>query len=279
MQEKLFDILFKSDDISWQSMIFDAVRTQQMDPWDVDITELAAKFLEMIKQLKEMDFKISGKMILAAAILLRLKSHKLVTDDLSALDRLIAMSEESEEDFYDGLLAGDDQHVEVQVGDKKIALVPRTPQPRKRKVSVYDLVEALEKALEVKNRRRMLFGDEAAEVKAPENYDDINTIIERVYLQIKDYFLQRAEEKSVKFSALLKTGDRKERIFTFHPLLHLSNQRHVDLVQEVPFSDFDIYLLQSDKPLLAPEEAEQAAEREKKNVRKKKQMLNSVNEN
>ena len=30
----------------------------------------------------------------------------------------------------------------------------RTPQPRKRKVSVYDLVNALEKALEVESRRR-----------------------------------------------------------------------------------------------------------------------------
>ena len=36
----------------------------------------------------------------------------------------------------------------------KPQIYPRTPQPRKRKVSVFDLVQALEKALEVENRRK-----------------------------------------------------------------------------------------------------------------------------
>lgn len=269
MQEKLFDMLCNKDDISWQSMIYESVRSQQMDPWDVNISTLAARFLDMIRQLKEMDFKISGKIILAAAILLRLKSHKLITDDLSHLDRLIAMSEETEDAFYDELLSdADDQRVTVDIGDKKVTLVPRTPQPRKRKVSVYDLVEALEQALEVKNRRNILHEDLAQEVKAPEHYDDIDVIIAHVFEQIKQYFVEKQDVDSLKFSSLLKTGDRKEKLYTFSPLLHLSNQRQVELVQQKPFEDFDIYLLTGGRPVKIPEVVYEEPVVERKKLKK-----------
>ena len=255
--EKIFDMLVKNDDISWQSILLEAVKSEQMDPWDVDIKGLAGKFLEMLRKLKELDFKVSGKIVLAAAILLRLKSHKLVTDDLSQLDRLIAMSEETEDEFYDELLSDEDgSHYgsRVEMGDRKVKLFPRTPQPRKRKVSVYDLVEALEKALHVKNRRRVLRDEVFEHTRVPEDYRDIDTIILKVYNQIKDYFLEKKEVKTIKFSQLLQSDDKMEKIFTFYPLLHLSTQRHVDLEQEEPFADFDISLLESDNPLVVAEE-------------------------
>lgn len=255
MQERVYNILFNSDDYSWQGMLYDLVRLEQMDPWDVDIAAISGKFLENLKTLKEMDFKVSGKMVLAAAILLKLKSHKLVTDDLTQLDRLIAMSEETEDEFYDELLSDEDgsyHHGSVDLKDRRVTLVPRTPQPRKRKVSVYDLVEALEKALVVKNRRRVL-RDEAPEVNIPTNHRDIDEMIVMVYDEIRNYFMEKKEAQIIKFSQLLKSDEKEEKIYTFYPLLHLSNQRHVDLHQEEAFADFDIALLESDNPLIVEE--------------------------
>ena len=154
MQDKIFDMLFHEQDVTWKNMILEAVKKEEMNPWDIDISALAKRFLEMVKQLKEMDFKISGKIILAAAILLRLKSNKLLTDDIGELDRLIAMSEQTEEEFYDELESEEYLEKNRLLSDEdKYKLIPRTPQPRKRKVSVYDLVEALSQALEVKKRR------------------------------------------------------------------------------------------------------------------------------
>ena len=153
MQEKLFDVLFEKQDVTWKDMIYDAIKSEEMNPWDIDISALAKRFLDMVKKLQEMDFQISGKIILAAAILLRLKSNKLLTDDLSELDRLIAMGEQTEEDFYEEL---EEQYLEkgrLLTDEEKFQLIPRTPQPRKRKVSVYDLVEALQQALNVRKRR------------------------------------------------------------------------------------------------------------------------------
>ncbi len=144
--EQVFDILFNQDEITWQTILYDLVRTEQMDPWDVDISLLTKRYLEMIKKLKEMDFRVSGKVLLAAAILLKMKSNRLV-GDANQLEQMFAEPEAAE--LYDEL----EEEFQKLTRPETPVLIPRTPQPRKRKVSIYDLVGALNKALEVKQRR------------------------------------------------------------------------------------------------------------------------------
>src|SRR3990167_3010217 len=93
--ERIFNILLsKADEVTWQSIIYELVKTEQMDPWDIDISLLTQKYIDMLRTLKEHDFRISGKVLLAAAILLKMKSNKLVGEDLSELDRLLIGVEE-----------------------------------------------------------------------------------------------------------------------------------------------------------------------------------------
>ena len=86
-QDRVFELLFNEEEITWQSILFNLVTKEQMNPWDIDIATLSKKFMDMLKKLKEMDFSVSGKIILAAALLLRLKSSKLVDEDILELDR------------------------------------------------------------------------------------------------------------------------------------------------------------------------------------------------
>ena len=117
---------------------------------------------------------------------------------------------------------------------------PRTPQPRRRKVSVYDLVRALEKALEVKHRRLIKMGSPEARVIIPHRKIDITLAIKQVYKSIREWFVVHKRSK-LHFSELLpKDADKDAKIFTFVPLLHLGNQRKVDLIQEQAFDDFTI---------------------------------------
>ena len=51
MQKEVFEILFERDDVTWQTMIHDLVKSEKMNPWDIDISHLAKKFLEMLNQL------------------------------------------------------------------------------------------------------------------------------------------------------------------------------------------------------------------------------------
>lgn len=238
MEDKIFELLVKSDDIAWKDIIFNLVKTEQMDPWDIDIGGLTKKYIEMLKKAKELDFKISGKVVLAAALLLRLKSKRLVGADLDEFDRMLAGNQVDEDEFYDDLAAMRDASQIPE--EERLRLIPRTPQPRKRKVSVYDLVSALEKALEVK-KRRIIKSMPTLDVEPPKRTTDIGIVIRQVYNKILDFFLGN-DNKSLTFSQLVPSRTKEDKICTFVPLLHLSNNRKIDLDQRQHFGEISIIL-------------------------------------
>ena len=51
--EKIFNMLFVEDELSWRELILSLIDSEQMNPWDIDISQLSTKFLEMLKTLKE----------------------------------------------------------------------------------------------------------------------------------------------------------------------------------------------------------------------------------
>jgi segregation and condensation protein A len=240
--EQIFSILFDQDEITWQSLIYDLVSSEKMDPWDVDVSLLAQKFLEKLKKFKEMDLKISGKVLLAAAILLRVKSTRFIEEDISALDSLIASASEPTEELFDDGSEYAAIDTNLNLGEKP-NIFPRTPQPRKRKVSVFDLVNALEKALEVYKRRPVKLKEEF-KVKAPDKPRDISLVIRDVYTKIKSFFSSKgAKAPKLTFDLLLPNNTKEDKVFTFIPLLHLDHQRKVELFQNEHFGAIEIELL------------------------------------
>ncbi|MFH0876208.1 MAG: ScpA family protein [archaeon] len=240
-QQQIFDMLFNKDDITWQGIIYDLVRTEQMDPWDIDITLLAKKFLDRLKKIKEADLRISGKVVLASAILLKLKATKLMEEDINGLDSLIASMQQNPDDaLFEEMLDYNSNGSEVMANDKP-QIFPKTPQPRKRKVSVFDLVKALEKALEVSDRRKV-FASNAPQVFIPQKPRDISLVIKDVYTQILDFF-KRNKSKKLTFDSLLPSQEKLDKVYTFVPLLHLDNQRKIDLLQEEHFGEIEVKLV------------------------------------
>ena len=232
--DRIFNILFsKADEITWQTIIFDLVKTEQMDPWDIDVSILAQKYIDMLRTLKGHDFRISGKVLLAAAILLKMKSTKLIGEDLSELDRLlIGVEEEIDELGF--------EETTMPKLDEIPNLIPRIPQPRKRKVSIFDLVEALERALEVK-KRRLLHSIPARDLEAPKKKKDITEIIREVYGKIKGFFINALSGK-LTFSKLLPSESKEDKVHTFIPLLYLAQQNKIELKQEAHFGEIEILL-------------------------------------
>ena len=240
MEDKIFALLTEKDDLSWQSTLFDLVNAEGMDPWDVDVSLLAQKFLDRVRQMRGMDLRISGKMVLAAAILLRIKSKRLVGADIDALDKLFAQGEGDEKDllfeeqgtFIPGITDYD---------PKK--LIPRTPQPRKRKVSIYDLVNALQKALEV-NKRKVVRDVPEMNFIMPKRGRDVGQIIKDVYGKIKLFFSSFGGARMTFTNLLPANPSKEDKVFAFIPLLHLTNQRRINLEQQQHFGEIEIRLLQ-----------------------------------
>jgi segregation and condensation protein A len=234
--ERILDIILDKDEITWQSIIYELIKTEQMDPWDVNVSLLTQKYIATIKELKEHDFRLSGKVVLAAAMLLKIKSIRWITEDIAALDNLFHSAQDEMEDFLQDL---DERFEPREVIDTQ--LIPRTPQPRKRKVSIYDLVAALEKALEVKHRR-VLRDIPNLDFHAPAKKRDVSLIIKDIYLKITSFFA--AKKERLTFSMLTPSGSKEDKIYTFIPLLHLTNQRKIDIEQYQHFGEIEIFLKQ-----------------------------------
>ena len=63
-QNQFFDLI-TGEDLSWQSIIYDLIKTEQLDPWDIDIGVLAERYVGIIQQLEDADFFISSKVYLS----------------------------------------------------------------------------------------------------------------------------------------------------------------------------------------------------------------------
>jgi len=232
-QEQIHGLLF-GDTLSWQAIIYDLINTEQLDPWDIDLSLLAQRFLDKVRALEEANFFVSSKVLLAASFLLRIKSEILLDRDLAGLDDILFGKKE--EKSYN------QQRIEL---DEEIPMLNlRTPLPRFKKVSLDELMTALGRAISTETRRiRRItvvkqYEAEVA-VALPKHSININEKIKEVYARLKGVFLSRSEKLA--FSDFAGKGN-EERITTFIPLLHLDNQNKVWLEQERPFDEIWILL-------------------------------------
>ena len=240
MEKQIYSLIFNEDEISWQTLLMELVRTEGLDPWDLDVSKLANSYIKTVKKLKQANLNVSGKVILASAMLLKVKSKKLVGEELDKLDQLFKQTEEQAEYLED---LEDVNLLEPMLNREKEEnpLYPKTPQPRKRKVSVFDLVEAMEKAMDVRKRRvtsRMPYARKKIEIPSSV---DVSEVIVKVYKDILKFF--KKGKGKVTINQLLPAQDKESKVFTFVPLLHLSNERRINLNQKEHFGEIEIELL------------------------------------
>lgn len=235
--DRIFSILFQEDELTWQNIIYNLVRSEEMNPWDINITLITHKFLQRLKELKNMDFRISGKVVLASSMLLKMKSNRLLEQDFTNFDALLSSTEEDAMDLLEEFQS------EYSTIDRSNLpkVIPKTPQPRKRKVSVFDLVEALEQALEVENRRKQ-YSTPNIRHEVPKNHTDISVVIKDVYDKIISLF--KSSEK-LTFTQIIPSDSKEDKVFTFIPLLHLENQQTINLLQKEHFGEIAINLVKN----------------------------------
>lgn len=249
VNDRILEILLNDEEITWQSILTGLVKTENLNPWDIDITDLSNKFIDTIKKLKEMDFRISGKIVLAAAILLRVKSVYLVTNDIAGFDKLLE-NKDDEEDGDEVSVAPEKPSIYATLD--KFGIVPRTPLPRKRKVSIYDLIDALQKAMNFKNQKitRVINDKNDDKLRKLLAHDiDITLIIQDIYAKILDVYGRFNNE--IPFEHLLPAQDatKRDKVLTFLPLLHLETKRKVHIDQKQTFGDIKIRLIDENHPV------------------------------
>lgn len=232
-QEQLHDLLF-GETLSWQAIIYDLINTEQLDPWDVDISILAQRFLERIRELEEANFFISSKVLLAASLLLRIKSELLLNHYLKSLDDILFGRKEDKKYIQE----------RIELEDEIPDLIPRTPLPRYKKVTLQELMLALGNAIKTESRRiRRVVVKKQQEIETaislPKKSINLKDRIQEVYGLLKNLF----EKNETKFAFSELSGkSSQEKLSFFVPLLHLDNNHKVFLEQEKHLDEIWIWM-------------------------------------
>jgi len=296
VHSQVYNIVLGKDP-SWQGIIYDLIASEQLDPWNIDISILCKSYFEKIKILEENNFHISSKMLLAASLLLRIKSEILLNKYIREIDNILFPHEEEVRRIIERIEIDED---EVPV------LSPKTPLPRFKKVTLQELIDALDVAIKTEGRRidkeiQKKQAERLSHVDIPKfRRVNIQERIRKFYAKLLTSFKKAESENNIKLSYTHFTGTNKEeRIACFLPMLYLSNYGKIWIEQEKHYAEIYLYLYEHfkkafpehDKELIDPTETledipaelmEQIGENEEEMEKEAEQLegsLERVNEN
>ncbi|WP_440953263.1 segregation/condensation protein A [Methanococcoides sp. FTZ1] len=221
-----------SDDVLCEpvEIFVNLAKNGDINPWDIDIVQVTDKFLAYIEEMKMMDLRISGRTLLYAAILLRMKSTGIVQEE-----------EEEVEEFFDD---------EMDFYEVEEYPVPKLPIRRTatRPVTLQELITELKKAERVETRRkdrrirrRIEIMDRATtdDVLGIAHEEDIRGRVDKLHQYLEELFRDR---KEVMFSDLIEsTTSHSEKVMTYISLLFLASEKRVWLSQEELFGELYVH--------------------------------------
>lgn len=112
---------------TWKEILLDLVASKQMDPWDIDLVKVADAYVARVRQLQAMDLRVPANVILACSLMLRFKSETL------------SFEEPVEEEYY--------EEAPALLAENVPELVYRSNQPRKRNITLDELLQAVEQVV------------------------------------------------------------------------------------------------------------------------------------
>lgn len=214
---------------TWRELLVELVATDQLDPWDVDLEMVVDRYLHAIKRMKVLDLRIPANMVLAASILLRMKS-----DTIS----IFSMTEEPVQE--------EEAQKELRVRPEVEALVARSRMQPRRRVSLAELLSALDQAMKMEEKRSV----EHIRAITP-----VSLVIDDVDIEDKKNAVQNTIEKMVDKEgvttfAMISNGiENLENLLLdlFVPLLFLAHDNKVSVLQDQFFGEIFIRLVEREK--------------------------------
>jgi segregation and condensation protein A len=203
---------------TWRELLIELVTSNQLDPWDVDISKVVDEYLSAIRKMKVLELKVPANIVLAASILLRMKS-----------DTLSIFAPTQEETPADPMeMRSERPNVE--------ALVPRARMQPKRKVTLEELLLALDSAIKVEAERKIEHERMVAPINIVIETEDIDEKKEKLMERITSI---ADKEGMTTFSILSSEFLDAEKILTnvFVPILFLAHENKIGIFQEDFFGE------------------------------------------
>ncbi len=212
------------DQPAWKTILIELVKTNKMDPWNIDVIALANLYWQKIQQLERQDLRVPANAILASAILLKLKAR---TIKLSSVEEEEETKEISKE--------------ELAMIEETIPELRGQRQFREGKISLDELVESIGEILEkTKQKKSILRDKQLPEFNLNFDQEKVAERIEAVFEKIRE----KADSQGlVTFTALLDKKTPIAIVNCFVPLLFLVNNGRVNAWQEEWFGEIFISIV------------------------------------
>ena len=216
-----FDIERFVGEATWKDILVELVKHNELNPWDIDIIDIVGKYVEVVKGLKVMDLRVPANIILAASILLRLKS-----------DMLEFTEEVTGELLPDGIAGR--PYVPVDPLSVRLRLPPR------RRVTLPELISALEEAMKLKEFKAARLASAGMEFPLVLNRVDVEADIEALFMLLTQH---ADSSRMLTFSSLYELSQKPDALLdVFIPLLFLANKNRIALIQEEFFGEIVVVL-------------------------------------
>ncbi|MEX2704774.1 MAG: hypothetical protein Q6352_005885 [Candidatus Freyrarchaeum guaymaensis] len=204
------------------SLLVDTTQTAE-DPWEIDVSRLLVGFLEKMREKELINYKVSGKALLTASIIHRIKSELLLK---------LGQREEEKKDREEDV-------------DLNLPPIPMPYRLINRKVSLEELLVALERVLLSEETRKVVKKPTKEEVK-PEPFDfepskfNIEEFMEQIYQRVLSH-----EGDIIKFSELVDKSDPLNIVRNLLGILILTLRKKIYVWQEKHFGE--IYIMEAEK--------------------------------
>jgi len=220
------------------------VRKQEVDIYQVNLTQLATEFIQYIEFMRELDLEVAGEFVVMAATLMYIKSKELLPKD----KQVVLEDDDEGEDprwelirqlveykkFKDAAAQLKERELEQESIFTRHAPKPNfklieTREAPKPDVSVFDLVKAVGIILQ-------RIEDKAADTR--EISADTWSVSEKI-----EMFRQRIRKQpKFRFSELFaEDRTRQEIVVTFLALLEMIRMKQLRALQPAPFEEIEIH--------------------------------------
>ncbi|MFH0922547.1 MAG: segregation/condensation protein A [Candidatus Micrarchaeota archaeon] len=217
---KNMDLLDVIQQPTWREFLTDLIAREKMDPWDVDLVQVADAYLVEVRKMQALDLRIPANVILASALLLRFKADAITFEDVTeeAVEERVLFSEELPE------------------------LVLRPTRPRSRHVTLEELVKAVESVMR-DGRKVMRVSSQpiAINIELPQR-----SMGERM-LDVYGRVLQMQDSEGVVLFSQLVSQDYSQVAFMLLPILHLAQDERILAWQDEVFGDIFIRVIPDSK--------------------------------
>jgi segregation and condensation protein A len=207
-------------------MLIEMVIAEEMDPWDIDIADMANRFVEKVRQMKRVNLRLSGKTLLTTAILLRMKSEAILPEEEEVADLGFGLLDEFAADYH-----------RAQVEGLQVPLRRRA----ERRTTLFELIDALQQALgeEMIRKNFPKKTRRSPKMVIPVDEGDIRERLVSIYDRLTEL---GKSYKVINFYDLVPDRGRLLIVEMLLSLLYLDSQKKIKVWQNELFGEIYISL-------------------------------------